>query len=142
MRKSFLLFVPFIFWGFLEMGAAVAASPDNMLADYSVRQWRGEDGLTEDIVNGVEQSLDGYIWCVTPHQVVRFDGQRFSPVDRSGWPAGAFSCRGVAVDHRGALWLYGEGGVLKHDGHAWGSVMKTSGSNKSLIYTLEEDGSV
>lgn len=138
MRKPFLTFALLCFGFFLETGVPVTALPDNMLADYSIRRWRGEDGLLEDIVNGVDQSLDGYIWCVTPHQVMRFDGQRFSSADRSGWPEEALTCRGVTVDHRGALWLYGEGGGLKHDGHAWQPLFKNP-AQKPVIHAMEED---
>ncbi|MDD5349938.1 MAG: two-component regulator propeller domain-containing protein [Chthoniobacteraceae bacterium] len=139
MRKPFSLFVLLCLGVFLGMGALAHGAAENMLSDYGIRQWRGEDGLGEDIVNGVEQSLDGYIWCVTQHRILKFDGQRFSRVERKGQPPGAFTWRGVAVDHRGALWFYGEGGVLKFDGRAWRTFLETEGRAKPSIYAMEED---
>ncbi|XHR30174.1 MAG: two-component regulator propeller domain-containing protein [Chthoniobacteraceae bacterium] len=114
-------------------GGLLLGANENMLADYGIRQWRGEDGLGEDIVNGVEQSIDGYVWCVTQNQIMKFDGQRFTRIDpalprRAVW-------LGVTADHRGALWFYGEDGVMKYDGHAWTSFL----GGKEKVENLEED---
>jgi ligand-binding sensor domain-containing protein/signal transduction histidine kinase len=115
------------------LGGPLRAANENMLADYGIRQWRGEDGLGEDIVNGVEQSLDGYVWCVTQNQILKFDGQRFTRID-TGEPKRT-TWYGVSTDHRGALWFYGESGVLKYDGHAWSPFL----GGKEKIETMEED---
>ena len=139
MRKSFLPLALLCLGFFLEPGVTVTTSAENMLSDYNIRRWRGEDGLVEDIVNGVEQALDGYVWCVTQNQVLRFDGERFSPVDRKGLPSGTVTWRGVSMDHHGSLWLFGEGGVFKHDGHEWSSLIKAAGKNKANFYSMEED---
>lgn len=111
-------------------GEFACAAPENMLGEYGIRRWRGEDGLGEDIVNGVEQGRNGYIWCVTPNQILRFDGQRFSRIGQSGW-------RGVAGDHRGGLWFYGDGGVVRFEGSSRNAPPKPE--TRQPIYAMEED---
>lgn len=129
-----LLFAPGMF---LAAASLALAANGNLLAFYGTRQWRGEDGLEENIVNGVEQSPDGYIWCVTQHRILRFDGQRFAPIDRQP-PAGNATWRGVAADHRGALWFYGEEGVLRLNGGSWNAFFPNE-DLRPLIFAMEED---
>ena len=139
MLKSFPLLTFICVFLFSEIGTSVAALPDNILSDYSIRRWRGEDGLSDDIVNGVDQSADGYLWCVTRNQIMRFDGLRFTPMDRSQWPDVPFSWRGVYVDRKGVLWIYGAGGILKYDGREWRAFTKMDKFTPLIVCFMEED---
>src|SRR5436190_6286297 len=45
--------------------------------DWSVHVWRRSDGLPSNIITGVAQSQDGYLWVATDKGMARFDGARF-----------------------------------------------------------------
>lgn len=54
--------------------ATASAEGDRFL----VRTWQSEDGLPGNVVRGVAQAADGWIWVATAEGVVRFDGMRFT----------------------------------------------------------------
>jgi hypothetical protein len=43
--------------------------------------WTVQDGLPQDIVRGISQTPDGYLWIATLDGLVRFDGVRFTNGD-------------------------------------------------------------
>ena len=47
-------------------------------ASFSARSWQSEDGLPSNVVRGIAQARDGYLWVGTAEGLARFDGQRFS----------------------------------------------------------------
>src|SRR5260370_42467846 len=49
---------------------------------FTVDQWTTVDGLPQNSVNAITQTPDGYIWVGTFGGMARFDGLRFSPVER------------------------------------------------------------
>ena len=49
----------------------------------SLRAWTQQNGLPTNEVTGLSRSRSGYLFVGTPNGVVRFDGQRFSPVTHS-----------------------------------------------------------
>jgi len=96
------------------------AAETNLLSEFTVRRWAVEDGLPEAVVTSVEQFKDGYLWCTTPHHLLRFDGVRFveDETDPSvGKQAGFLS--GMYADPMGTLWCYGSGGALRRDKQGW-----------------------
>ena len=73
--KSILLLV----W----LGAPLAlqsASP------FGVTVWTVDDGLPQNIVRGLHQTPDGYLWIATLDGLARFDGVRFTVFDKNTTP--------------------------------------------------------
>ena len=82
-------------------------------AQYRVDKWTTDDGLPQNSVTGLTQTLDGYIWFTTNDGLARFDGARFKVFDKSSVAeistnrlAGAFG------DQSGRLWFHGEDGSI------------------------------
>jgi signal transduction histidine kinase/ligand-binding sensor domain-containing protein len=76
-------------------------------------QWTVDSGLPQNIIRGIVQAPDGYLWVATLNGVARFDGVRFTIFDKSNTPgitANRFASmvRGVGSD----LWLYTENGAI------------------------------
>ena len=67
-------------WFFLvcSVASGVAGGPDS---NWSLRSWQVDNGLPDNIVTGVAQTADGYLWVATHGGLARFDGVRFTP-----WP--------------------------------------------------------
>jgi signal transduction histidine kinase/ligand-binding sensor domain-containing protein len=82
-------------------------------AQYRATNWTADSGLPQNIIRGIVQTPDGYLWIATLNGVARFDGVRFTVFDRSSSP-GITANRFVAMvaGIQGDLWLYSEGGSI------------------------------
>ena len=45
---------------------------------FSLKLWTADDGLPQNIIRGVRQTQDGYLWLATLNGLVRFDGVHFT----------------------------------------------------------------
>src|SRR5664279_4215540 len=82
-------------------------------AQYRYDVWTADNGLPQNIVRGIYQSHDGFLWIATFDGLVRFDGVQFKVFNKSNTP-GMGSNRIVSLygDAYGNLWLSSEGGDL------------------------------
>ena len=75
-------------------------------------QWTADTGLPQNIIRGIVQTPDGYLWVATLNGVARFDGVRFTIFDKSNTPgieANRFA--EMVKGTNGDLWLYTENGA-------------------------------
>ena len=132
-----------LLWTLLT-GGFVSATESRLTADFTVRRWAIEDGLPEATVTALKLGSDGFLWCVTPKHVVRFDGVRFveatpttavqaSPV--ATLPAGvtlpettaADKPTAVLVDDSGVLWVGTARGLYRYCNRQWQSLTARDG---------------
>ena len=80
-----------------------------------VDHWTSEDGLPVNSVRGICQGTEGYLWLATYDGLVRFDGVRFVPFNKSN-SEGIVSNRffGMVCGHAGDFWASTEGQGLTH----------------------------
>src|SRR5580698_6309629 len=80
---------------------------------WSVRTWQSDDGLPNNIITGLAQTRDGYLWVANPTRLARFDGVQFEPLPGRAL-TGGFNQRitTLAISHDGALWLATDRGVV------------------------------
>lgn len=100
--------------------SASAQQPQPLLApaEYAIDQWTTEHGLPQNSVNAIVQSPDGYLWVGTFGGLARFDGSRFSLVERRD-STGRHIDRvlSLALAGDGSLWIGTEAGLLhRRDG--------------------------
>ncbi|MEZ4386741.1 MAG: two-component regulator propeller domain-containing protein [Candidatus Krumholzibacteriia bacterium] len=97
---------------------AVAALPlDRRTSQYVHDQWTKDDGLPLDMVSGVAQTPDGYLWLATQQGIARFDGREFRTFDALSDPAYPQKQAATLVAHGDSLWIGGSNGVaLLHAG--------------------------
>jgi signal transduction histidine kinase/ligand-binding sensor domain-containing protein len=84
-----------------------------MQAQYRATQWNANAGLPQNIVRGIVQMPDGYLWIATLNGIARFDGVRFTVFDKSNTPG--ITTNRIAALARGTdgdLWLCGENGSI------------------------------
>jgi ligand-binding sensor domain-containing protein/signal transduction histidine kinase len=114
-------------------------NPENEGALFTFRRWQSEQGLPQDRVRALAQTVDGYIWVGTDDGLARFDGARFVSL---GLPEGLPSSpvRTLFGDSHGSLWIGSVGDGLIHwqAGH---STMLTvaNGLPSDAIGALAED---
>jgi len=95
------LFVPFL----------AAALGQGVVVDH----WTNENGLPVSSIRGICQGPEGYLWLATYDGLVRFDGVRFVPFNKSnseGIVSDRFSW--LACGHDGGFWAPTEGEGLTH----------------------------
>src|SRR4029453_16666038 len=82
-------------------------------AQYRFEPWTADTGLPQNIITGLHQSPEGYLWIATLDGLARFDGVRFTVYNKSNTPgieANRFVC--LYADRRGDLWLGTESGSV------------------------------
>ena len=113
--------IPVAAWARLALLAMLGLGlPRPALAQSPVREpsflidvWQTENGLPANIVNGIAQTPDGYLWCGTARGLARFDGVRFVTFSLPNALAlGAGRIKQLLVDRHGTLWLALWEGVL------------------------------
>ncbi len=119
---------------------------------YSSNVWTVENGLPQNIIRGIVQAPDGYLWIATLDGLARFDGVRFTVFNKSNTPGIASNrFRSIVVGRDGDLWLDTESGGLTryHHGefHTYGaedgiptnSVRGITGDSAGNIWVLSEE---
>ena len=80
-------------------------------AQYHLNGWTAENGLPQNVIRGIAQTPDGYLWVATLDGVARFDGVRFTVFNKSNTPGIASNRFGSMIEDRnGNLWFTSEGG--------------------------------
>jgi signal transduction histidine kinase/ligand-binding sensor domain-containing protein len=74
--------------------------------NWSLRVWRSDEGLPDNIIEGVAQTSDGFLWVATRSGLADFDGvrfQEFAPASTTG--AMTSEMQKMIVDRHGRLWM-------------------------------------
>ncbi|MBL8115096.1 MAG: response regulator [Acidobacteria bacterium] len=94
---------------------AEALDPDRRITQHMLDAWQTEQGLPSNVVYDVTQTRDGYVWLATVGGLTRFDGVRFTVIDRSSHPELPSDWVHVLhEDREGRLWFGTDGGGLFH----------------------------
>ncbi len=80
-------------------------------SQYGYEVWTADDGLPQNLIRGIDQTADGYLWIATLDGLVRFDGVRFTIFNKNNTPGIASNrFRAMYQDKKGGLWLCNEAG--------------------------------
>src|SRR5689334_16337665 len=94
-------------------GPCLALDPSHALAQYGHDAWRIEQGLPQDTVEAIAQTLDGYLWVGTQRGLARFDGVGFTVFAPDNTPAlRTPAIDSLLADPDGSLWITTDGGGL------------------------------
>lgn len=86
--------------------SARALQPSTPLSSFSRQAWVMENGLPQNTVQALAQTLDGYLWMGTEVGLVRFDGNGFQVFDKNSKPAlPGNDVRCLLAGGDGALWV-------------------------------------
>jgi signal transduction histidine kinase/ligand-binding sensor domain-containing protein len=82
-------------------------------AQYRFKAWTAEDGLPQNIIRGMHQTPDGYLWIATLDGMARFGGTHFKAFNKGNTP-GIISNRFNAMvgGQDGDLWMVTESGRI------------------------------
>ncbi|HEX6133603.1 MAG TPA: two-component regulator propeller domain-containing protein [Longimicrobiales bacterium] len=109
--------------GVLAQSTSLGAQEPRALltpSEFAIDQWTTEHGLPQNSVNAIAQAPDGYLWIGTFGGLARFDGTRFTLVERID-SAGRHIDRilSLAVGPDSALWIGTENGLLRRKDGTW-----------------------
>ncbi|MDX2473763.1 MAG: two-component regulator propeller domain-containing protein [Candidatus Krumholzibacteria bacterium] len=84
------------------------------LSQFIHNSWSSKDGLPQELVSGIAQTPDGYLWIGTQEGLVRFDGLKFHLYNHSSDPVLSKQMINVMVNgHNGDLWLGTWSGLVR-----------------------------
>ena len=110
-------------------------------AQFRATHWDADAGLPQNIVRGIAQMPDGYLWIATLNGVARFDGVRFTIFDKSntrGITTNRFAA--IAEGATGDLWLDAENGALTQYHHGEFHTLDASeGISPSSVHGITSD---
>ena len=107
-----------VLWAADSFGAFTVLETNQVAAEFEQRTWLREHGLSDDGVQAILQSRDGYLWIGTPRGLVRFDGRTFSIFDHVNTPEMVNDdCRTLAEDAEGNVWIGTKQGVIRKTGN-------------------------
>lgn len=118
--------------------ATVATAVDS---NWSLRQWRSDDGLPNDTVTGLAQTSDGYLWVATSGSLARFDGAQFEPVKPSQIASNYHqNVRELLAARDGSLWMGSARGPVLHIKTDNTTEIFTNNLNDLVLQGMAEDG--
>jgi ligand-binding sensor domain-containing protein/signal transduction histidine kinase len=89
------------------------SSLDQPTFQYNSRTWQTDEGLPDNLVQAITQTLDGFLWVGTGHGLARFDGVSFTVFNAKNTPEiGNSSITALCADRAGGLWIGTDGGGL------------------------------
>ena len=83
---------------------------------YSIQIWSSENGLPQNSINDIVQTVDGYIWFSTFDGLVRFDGVNFKIFNTSNTLEFTSNYIGeLYADKKNRLWVTMQNRILKYE---------------------------
>ena len=110
-------------------------------AQHRADHWTVETGLPQNIISGIHQTPEGYLWVATLDGLARFDGVRFTVFNKSNTPGisnNRFTC--LYEDAQGDLWAGTEVGVVTryHQGQ-FTTYASEQGLPKTFVFGITGD---
>ncbi len=100
--------------GLIQSARALDADNDIPSANkWLIRTWQTDEGLPDNDVTGVAQTIDGHLWVATLGGLMRFDGEHFEEFSTTHVPKVPNRVvLTMCLDRRGRLWLVMDRGVV------------------------------
>jgi signal transduction histidine kinase len=126
--------------------AMLPAHGNDLLSQWITDHWNRENGLPQQTITSVVRSPDGYLWLASRAGLLRFDGLRATPFDRSRINGlGTNIVVRLQADGTGRLWAAPlEAGLLFYEAGKWQRIGTEAGLPAREIAELHvaRDGSL
>jgi signal transduction histidine kinase len=109
---------------------------------YGLKSWTVDDGLPQNSVYAIHQTRDGYLWMATLDGLARFDGVRFTVLNKSNTP-GITTNRFISLyeGSDGDLWIGTENGdVTRYHSGAFITYTTRHGLSNNPVWGITGDG--
>ena len=116
-----------------------ALDPHKGLTQYSRTVWTQQQGLPQDTVRSIAQTVDGYLWVGTDEGLARFDGYEFSTFRKGSGDLPSNSITALAATSDGALWIGTPSGLTRYRDKRFYTYTTKSGLPDDAISALYTD---
>ena len=111
----------------------VCAGKAQAQTEFYAKLWQTENGLPNNIVQAITQTLDGYLWIGTREGLCRFDGEKFKMIHLAPESMEP-SINSLLAANDGSLWIGTAGkGVFRLNG---ASVQHYAAPERGVIFTV------
>ena len=109
-------------WGLLAFGGGSSEAANGTVEvggdAYRIKHWTTEEGLPQNRIGCLKQTLDGYLWIGTWNGLVRFDGAQFTVFNKFNTPELVNDAiNALAQDAGGTLWIGTHDGLVSYREH-------------------------
>jgi ligand-binding sensor domain-containing protein/signal transduction histidine kinase len=125
----------------LRAAPAAALDPTKSIGQYVYEVWGVREGLPVASALGIARTPDGYLWVGTESGLLRFDGVRFTLIDRRQFPDLRADISALHVDRAGTLWIGTDSGLVQWRDGATRRYTKADGLVDDNIVHLYADRS-
>lgn len=124
----------------LWTGSHSALGEDEFGSNYHTFNWQVEHGLPQNSIQLIGQTVDGYLWVITPNALARFDGRQFKTVNRSEIPGlGNQPVVALYGDRVGRLWIAARQRLISYLDGRFTEFALPSGLDNAQFAGLAED---
>ncbi len=125
----------------LSSAAASPVTPQSR-SEYLVDVWDTDRGMPSSAVTSIAATPDGYLWVGTFEGLARFDGIRFTVVNRRNTPDFPDDAvLALYVDRSGALWAGTGNGIVRYEHGKWRAYPGADGQPLRMASRITEDES-
>jgi PAS domain S-box-containing protein len=116
----------------LSAGSLLALDPTKSVYQYNCQNWTRQNGLPADVITGVTQTKDGYLWLGTQKGLVRFDGIEYKLFGMTQPQGRRQQIRSLSKSKDGGMWLsVGRSGFGYYDGQKYFPIEDARWAGKS-----------
>jgi signal transduction histidine kinase/streptogramin lyase len=127
-----------LFWLFLLTALAI---PGRAQDRFRFESFTADNGLPQNVIRGIHQTPDGYLWIATFDGLARFDGVRFTIFNKStvqGLPTNRFGVMIGTPD--GDLWLGTEvSGITRYHRGSFETYGAAQGVRENIVRGITSD---
>jgi len=116
-----------------------ALDPHKALAQYSASTWTQQQGLPQDAIHAITQTMDGFLWLGTDEGLARFDGYEFVTFNRERGALRSNSISALAAGTDGSLWIGSRSGLTRYKDSVFRTYTRSEGFIDDLVSTLFVD---
>ena len=114
--------------------------PDVPFHEHVHRDFFVRDGLPSNWINDIAQTRGGLVWIATDNGLVRFDGLRFSVIDRETTPQLPSNETRVLYESRdGSLWIGTTSGLARYRSGRPPTFEDVPGFQRTTVFAIQED---
>jgi ligand-binding sensor domain-containing protein len=120
-------------------GALFALDPNHKLTQYTRAVWTEAQGLPQDYIHAITQTLDGYLWLGTDEGLTRFDGYDFITFSKEMGALPSNTVTTLASGADGTLWTGTANGLSRYRNQRF-TVFNTNDGlpNRSVISLCQD----
>src|SRR5271167_2455880 len=113
--------------------------PHKSITQYTRAVWTQANGLPQDNIRAIAQTIDGYLWVGTDEGLARFDGYDFVTYTKDSGVLPSNTIGALAAGHDGSLWIGTANGLVRYRGGVFKTYTTADGLPDNAIMTLLED---